>query len=604
MSKVTLILILILGGLLRFWQLGANSLWKDELFSMIEAQKPIVEIFTSKTWFFGYNPIHYFFTHLALYFGKSEALVRTPAVIFGLLTILVIYKLGKVIFNQKVGLLSAFLLSISPLHLKYSREVRYYSFLIFFSSLTILFIYKIISEKKKNIWVILFALASLLNIATQPNALLVLGAEMMFLLVWFWRKKKFLGLAKKIRRRKAKETLVIIGIILISIFLGSVFVKSFGELFAMAKFAPAMSPFVFLTYILTNLSAGKGTLAIYLSPFILGLITSYKKKREVFFLLLLFMVLPLLTFYFVRPAAVFDFHIRYVSFIVIPYLLLISYGIDTLLKRNVFVFLAVLLFALLSIQPINAYYQTKKGDWRGVEEYLIKNAKPGDVVITENYYNKILLDYYLRSKEHGLILKKAVEPLMPRSYPFRIFFHQHDYSLGDKPNSDGLPMIDFKKIVAFDPNAQVSPMYVFVSRLIWFWQEAEDEPLSNQGWGISDFWGQKVMGTDALILSGAIISYKIDISVSGNYDFYANLRWDGASGLLKYRIDNGKWSAGFQPFFGEKGDVVYKWRFKEAKLGSVYLKKGEHTLTFLNQKAEDEVGRFQNIDYFYLTLND
>ena len=604
MNKVTLILILIFGGLLRFWQLGANSLWKDELFSMIEAQKPIFEIFTSKTWFFGYNPIHYFFPHLALYFGKSEALVRTPAVIFGLLTIFVIYKLGKVIFNQKVGLLSAFLLSISPLHLEYSREVRYYSYLIFFSSLTVLFVYKIISEKKKNIWVILFALASLFNIATQPNALLVLGTEMMFLLAWFWWKKNFLGLTKKIGRWRAQETGVITGIILISIFLGSVLVKSFGELFAMVKFAPAMPPFAFLTYILINLSVVKGALIVYLPLFILGLIACYKNKKEMFFLFFLFMILPPLAFYFVRPAAVFGFHIRYVSFIVIPYLLLISYGIDTLLKRRVFVFLAVLVFALLSVQPINAYYQTKRGDWRGVGEYLIKNAKPGDVVITENYYNKILLDYYLEAQKHGIFIKTAAESFTPTKVPFRIYFHQHDYSLGVKANPEGLPLVDNEEIIPFDPDAKISPMYLFKSRPIWFWQEGEAGFFENEGWSVSDFWGKKVMGTDSLTSPSAFISYKIDVPVSGNYNLYANLRWDGARGLLKYKIDNQKWSAGFQPFFGEKGDVVFKWRFKEAKLGSVYLKKGEHTLTFLNQKAEDEVGRFQNIDYFYLTLNE
>lgn len=604
MGKIILVLILSLGGILRFWHLGEMSLWKDELFSMLEAQKSLFHIFSSKTWFFGYNPVHYFFTHLALYFGKNEAFVRTPAVIFGLLTIFVIYKLGKVIFNQKVGLLSAFLLSISPLHLEYSREVRYYSYLIFFSSLTLFFLYKTISEKKKNIWVILFALASLLNIATQPNALLVLEAETMFLLAWLWWKKKLLWIVQKIRRWKTKEALIITGIVLTFVFLAGVFVKSFGELFAMMKFAPAMPPFAFLAYILVNLSAGKSAVAVYFPLFILGLITSYKKKREVFFLLLLFMNLPLFVVYFLRPAAVFDFHIRYVSFIVIPYLLLVSYGIGTLLKRHTLVFLAVLLFALLSVQPINAYYQIKRGDWRGVGQYLVKNAKPDDVVITENYYNRILIDYYLQAQGRRIILKSAAESLIPLKTPFRIYFHQHDYSLGDKPNPDGLPMIDFEKIVAFDPDAKISPMYLFLSRPIWFWQEGEDSWEKNKGWDVSELWGQKVISADSLSFPNAQITHQIIIPQNGVYDLYANLRWDGARGVLKYGIDNGQWSIGFQPFYGEKGDVVYKWRFKEVKLGSFYLPSGKHTITFLNQKAEDDSGRYQTIDYFYLTLNE
>lgn len=601
MGKVILILVLSLGGLLRFWRLGEMSLWKDELFSMLEAQKPLFQIFTSKTWFFGYNPVHYFFTHLALYFGKSEAIVRAPAVIFGLLTIFIIYKLGKEIFNQKVGLLSAFLLSISPLHLEYSREVRYYSFLIFFSSLTILFVYKMISEKKKNIWVILFALASLLNIATQPNALAVLMAEMMFLLAWLWWKKKFLGVAKKIGRRKAKETLVITGTILILIFLGSVFVKSFGELFAMAKFAPVMPPFAFLSSVLTSLGAGKGALFLYLGFFLWGFWLSFREKKKEIVLLLLVLVLPPLLVYFVRPKG-FGFHIRYVSFIVVPYLLFVSYGVVRLLKRNTAILVAVFILALLSIQPIRAYYATKKGDWRGVGQYLIQNAEPGDVVITESYYNKILLDYYLEAQRRGIILKTAAESLSGKikKFPFRRFFHQHDYVTRPErlSNLEEVPLIDYEGIVSFDPDAKISPMYLFVSRPVWVWQEAEDGPIANDGWGISIHYGRSTRGNDYLENPEAKISYKITIPKNGNYDLYANLRWDEIRGLLKYKIDNRAWSEGFRPF------DTHGFCWKEKKLGTHYLTEGEHLVSFLNTSSGGKGERYQTIDYFYLTLNE
>ena len=89
-----LIIIIFAGALLRLYHLGQLSLWMDEIFSMLEAQRSIIEIFTTKTRLFGYAPLHHFFTHLALYFGKSEFIVRLPSVVFGTATIYLIFKLA------------------------------------------------------------------------------------------------------------------------------------------------------------------------------------------------------------------------------------------------------------------------------------------------------------------------------------------------------------------------------------------------------------------------------------------------------------------------------------------------------------------------------
>lgn len=99
----------------------------------------------------------------------------------------------------------------------------------------------------------------------------------------------------------------------------------------------------------------------------------------------------------------------------------------------------------------------------------------------------------------------------------------------------------------------------------------------------------------------AVISYPIEVSESDWYSLFANLRRDGARTSLKYNIDGGNWSSGFTPFYGERGDVDKNWKMKEAKLGSFYLGKGKHMITFLSQASADQNDRYQNIDYFYLT---
>ncbi|MBD2296197.1 glycosyltransferase family 39 protein [Anabaena sphaerica FACHB-251] len=54
-------------------------------------------------------------------FGLNEFATRLPAAVIGTLTVLALYYLAKEIFNNKVALICAFLLAISPWHIQFSR---------------------------------------------------------------------------------------------------------------------------------------------------------------------------------------------------------------------------------------------------------------------------------------------------------------------------------------------------------------------------------------------------------------------------------------------------------------------------------------------------
>jgi 4-amino-4-deoxy-L-arabinose transferase-like glycosyltransferase len=60
-------------------------------------------------------------------FGFSEISLRIPSVIFGILTIYVVYLIGKKLINKKVGLIASALLATSGLHVYYSQEARMYA---------------------------------------------------------------------------------------------------------------------------------------------------------------------------------------------------------------------------------------------------------------------------------------------------------------------------------------------------------------------------------------------------------------------------------------------------------------------------------------------
>ena len=248
---LALISLVIIGGWLRLYKLGITSLWKDEIFSLIRSEKPLISILCERLPSGMRAPLHHIFIHLALFLGKNEFVVRLPSVLFGIFSIVLIYKLGRVIFNsKKIGLISAFLLTISPLHLEYSREARYYSFVVFFSSLSLLFFYKIILERRK-IWIVLFALVALLNLITHPITLLFLVIEVMFLVVWVAKKRQVF---KKLSQFRIKKNLHV-GILLILIFvLGAALIEGFNKFMTTIHFSPALPPIAFLDYFFGRLN--------------------------------------------------------------------------------------------------------------------------------------------------------------------------------------------------------------------------------------------------------------------------------------------------------------------------------------------------------------
>jgi uncharacterized membrane protein len=76
-STAGLLLILLLAGALRFWGIGAESLWLDEATSLVVADNPpatIVALTAEEI----HPPLYYLLLHLLLLFGRSEAAYECP----------------------------------------------------------------------------------------------------------------------------------------------------------------------------------------------------------------------------------------------------------------------------------------------------------------------------------------------------------------------------------------------------------------------------------------------------------------------------------------------------------------------------------------------
>ncbi|KKT40367.1 hypothetical protein A3K29_03145 [Candidatus Collierbacteria bacterium RIFOXYB2_FULL_46_14] len=109
--------------------LANQSFWLDEGASLMFGKLPLSQLMESiKTDF--HPPIFYTLLHFWLPFaGRSEWLIRLLFILLATATIPVLYYLCREIFGEKskIPFLSALFLSINPLHIYYSQELRMYS---------------------------------------------------------------------------------------------------------------------------------------------------------------------------------------------------------------------------------------------------------------------------------------------------------------------------------------------------------------------------------------------------------------------------------------------------------------------------------------------
>ncbi len=150
--------ILLLAAYLRLNGLNEPGLWLDEAAYTIAAQKPIIDqithpIETLRDSIGSADPVLSAIPFsLTLKLGFSNYLARFPAALFGILSVAIFYRLGRVLFGNTVGLIAALLLCTSSFHLLYSQEARSYSQLAFFSLVSFYFLYLTTTRTRLSDW--------------------------------------------------------------------------------------------------------------------------------------------------------------------------------------------------------------------------------------------------------------------------------------------------------------------------------------------------------------------------------------------------------------------------------------------------------------------
>lgn len=164
-----LLLILLLGSFLRLYHIDFQSVWLDEIHTINEANPnvKISELYNNILAGEQMPPLYYYLVYfLFKIFGYHTLVLRLFSAVLGIISLYAIYKLGKVMYNQKTGLIAALLLAVNYFHLYHSQDGRPYGLLVLMSVFALIYFIRLI--KKPNLkYGLLYSLFLGLTISTH-----------------------------------------------------------------------------------------------------------------------------------------------------------------------------------------------------------------------------------------------------------------------------------------------------------------------------------------------------------------------------------------------------------------------------------------------------
>ena len=196
LELISLIIILIFAFFLRVYSLGYSPFWTDEAISSM-ASKMILEkgfpIFDSGM-VYGRAYVFHYIQAFFMLLGQNEFWARFPSIIFGLLTILLAYVIGKE-YSKTGGIISALFISVFSLEVFFSRQARFYQLFQLMFFLCIYLLYRSGEDKNKKhekVYLILSLLAFLIALDTHIAALVL--APFIILHILIFNKHKYLAI--------------------------------------------------------------------------------------------------------------------------------------------------------------------------------------------------------------------------------------------------------------------------------------------------------------------------------------------------------------------------------------------------------------------------
>jgi hypothetical protein len=393
---IVVIICLLIGFALRFYALDQKSLWWDEIYTFNDSRDGLKGQlgFYKENPTFLHPPLFFILTHLFYPFQHPERDLRIIPLIFGTLSIPMIYFLARS-FAPPIAIPCTLSLTFMAYHISLSQEGRCYSLIMFLGMASLYFFMKHLRTSKRRYLLgagIFFAILFYTSYSSIP--FIVLSQ-----ILWFYK-------TNELNKKRGLSSFFILN--------GSILLLCIPWILFVAlhyKGQPMMDP---------HHTEDPGSLWSIIYWILHDWVPHAPLMMSSFILLILFPVLSqlrknalvLLTFIFLPVAGVYLFcHLlnithfissRYFINLMPLFFIAIYFSIHAIelkferLKRVMRLsLLFVILFTASNFAILPLYYQSQKQDLKGLVLYLKAHLRPGDKIFDgDRIYTPGILHYF------------------------------------------------------------------------------------------------------------------------------------------------------------------------------------------------------------------
>jgi len=429
-----LVMIILLGAFLRFYTIGAKTIWLDEAFSIWVADHSLLSGWSWLIRIDQHPPLYYSLLHFwQMLFGDEQGTVRAFSALCSTLTIPFFYGASRRWTDTRTALIAAFLLAISPIHVRYAQETRMYALLTLGVAIALYFLARLLFDPRAR-----RARLVLLGLATAEAAVmlthntatvffpLALNGAIGGVLLWKYTQGGVSSLPAlndpAFERRWLRTQLLAFAIWLPwSIFFVRQTIRVDQEFWLWAPDLSRVSEVLYnfnAAFLPTGFPGQPWWHLLYWALALYG-IYSLRRKPACGILLLTFFLTPIIGELLVslrRPI----FYERTLLWATLPYYLLLAAGLRTLAGKIEFNPSAALANALgrtgqrvrvefaiqaltlaivitLSGFALTGYYQDfQKEDWAKAADYVAQNIAPNDLILFNATWVQLPFEYYFR----------------------------------------------------------------------------------------------------------------------------------------------------------------------------------------------------------------
>jgi len=432
---VILILCLIVGFAFRFYAFDQKSLWMDEVHTFNDSRNDLkgqIKFYKENPSFI-HPPLFFILTHEFYPFTKPERDLRIIPLIFGTLSIPMIYLLARS-FSPLIALPSALSLTFMTYHISLSQDGRSYSLLMFLGMAGLYFFMRHLITSKKRYLILVALFFSILFYTSYSSIPFITLAQ----ILWFYRPKE------EAKKPTLSSFLILNGLILLFCLPWSLFVavNYKGQMIMDPFHTESPGSFWYILDGILHDWVPQPPLMI-VSVILLILFPFLSRFRKNVLVLFAVFVLPIGGLYlFCKLLSITHFVTSryFINFLPLFFITLylsldaIEFKFERLRRFLRLRFLFVILFIASNLIILPLYYRSEKEDFRGLVTYLKGNLREGDkIFVGATGYMPPILHYFgvhPERRHHIMSFQKELEKItkVQKSFTYRNRIYMIIYS--------------------------------------------------------------------------------------------------------------------------------------------------------------------------------